>query len=65
MHIIDELNAHYDRQAATTPSGGSRPVDPVVFTSGDCTWTLGMVLSMWAFVFERSSCEICERGLGF
>jgi|GEM_PF-5142386 len=65
MNIIDKMKTDYNRHAAKMPSGVTRPDDPVVFVSGECTWTLGMVLSMWAYLFERSSSEICERRIAF
>jgi len=44
MTIIDDLKADYIRRAAAVPSGASRPDDPEVFVSGECTWALGTTL---------------------
>lgn len=56
MHIIDELTAISTRDNT----------DPIVFVSEwNSVWTLGMVLSMWEYVFEQSESQICERGIPF
>ena len=56
MHIIDELTAISTRDNT----------DPIVFVSEwNSVWTLGMVLSMWEYVFELSESQICERGIPF
>ena len=56
MHIIDELRAISNRYNT----------DPIVFVSDfNSVWTLGMVLSMWEYVFEQSESQICERGIPF
>ena len=41
-------------------------LDPVVFvTDGGCVWTLGMGIPMWDCIYERSTKEICGRGIAF
>ena len=56
MHIIDELTAISTRDDS----------DPIVFINEwNAVWTLGMVLSMWKYVFEQSDSQICERGIPF
>lgn len=59
MIAIDEL------KASSLHGVTKREVDPIVHDSDGCIWTLGMVLSMWAYVFERSTSEICERKIWF
>lgn len=60
MRIIDTLTRYpacYDPQAGFAPSH----CNPVLFCSEEGRpWTLGMVLSMWQFVFEASRREICK-----
>ena len=65
MSIIDELTrnpACYDKQAGFAPSSKN----PVLCLNDEGRpWTLGMVLSMWQFVFEESRREICGRRIPF
>ena len=55
MHIIDELKAIADCDNS----------DPVVFISGECVWTLGMVIPMWQWVFQQSADCVCQRNFPF
>ena len=56
MHIIDELTAISTRDNT----------DPIVFINEwNAVWTLGMVLSMWEYVFEQSESQISECGIPF
>ena len=59
MIAIDELKASSLRGVTR------REGDPIVRNSAGCIWTLGMVLSMWVYLYERSTTEICERKLWF
>lgn len=65
MRIIDELTrnpACYDPQAGFAPSRKN----PVLFLNDEGRpWTLGMVLSMWQFLFEQGRREICGRCIPF
>lgn len=62
MHIIDELTsnpARYNARAGFAPSRKN----PVLFLNDEGRpWTLGMVLSMWQYLFAESRREICGRG---
>lgn len=65
MHIIDALDraSQHHRASGTT----SRAlIDPVVFVSpeGD-VWQLGMVQSMWRYLFGQSASQICVRCIHF
>jgi hypothetical protein len=59
MIAIDEL------KAASVNASTPQEADPIVHQSDGCVWTLGMVLPMWEFLFERSAAEICERKIWF
>lgn len=59
MIAIDEL------KAASLHASTPHEADPIVHNSDGCVWTLGMVLPMWEFLFERSATEICEPKIWF
>jgi len=65
MRIIDELTRNpdcYDPQAGFAPSSKN----PVLFLNDEGRpWTLGMVLSMWQFLFEQGHREVCGRRIPF
>lgn len=65
MRIIDELThnpACYDPQAGFAPSIKNH----VLFLNDEGRpWTLGMVLSMWQYVFDQSRREVCGRCIPF
>ena len=65
MLIIDGLTnapSRYDARAGYAPSRKN----PVLFLNDEGRpWTLGMVLSMWQFLFEQGRREICGRCIPF
>lgn len=64
MRIIDTLTA-YLANASRRPQSGAATFDPILHVTDGSIWTLGMTLSMWAYVFRRDADEICQRDLRF